>query len=132
MGCVAAHPSLFRIGEFAMNLMQKFWQDEAGVIVSTEIILIMMILVFGLIAGLVSLRDAVAQELGDTGLMVNTLDQSYSFSGNTNTVDNGAAVVNASTPSSLFVDLTDENNVDVTDQAPAGLDLITPLGNQEG
>ena len=115
-----------------MNLMQKFWQDEAGVIVSTEIILIMMILVFGLIAGLVSLRDAVAQELGDTGLMVNTLDQAYSFSGNTNTVDNGAAVVNASTPSSLFVDLTDENNIDVTDQAPAGLDLITPLGNQEG
>jgi Flp pilus assembly pilin Flp len=132
MGCVAAHPSLFRIGEFAMNLMQKFWQDEAGVIVSTEIILIMMILVFGLIAGLVSLRDAVAQELGDTGLMVNTLDQSYSFSGNTNTVDDGGDTVNASTPSSLFVDLTDENNVDVTDQAPAGLDLITPLGNQEG
>ena len=115
-----------------MKLMQKFWMDEAGVIVSTEIILVLMILVFGLIAGMVSLRDAVSQELGDAGLMVNTLDQSYSFSGNTNTVDDGGATVNASTPSSTFTDLVDENNIDVTDMAPAGLDLITPLGNVEG
>ena len=97
--------------------------DEAGVIVSTEIILVLMILVFGLIAGMVSLRDAVAQELGDTGVMVNSLNQSYSFEGNTNTVDGNATAV---TPASVFADLTDENNVDVADEEPAGLSLEAP------
>lgn len=115
-----------------MNLMQKFWQDEAGVIVSTEIILIMMILVFGLIAGLVSLRDAVAQELGDTGLMVNNLNQSYSFSGNTNTVVQSGNNINAATPASAWTDLIDENNTDSSDEAPQGLSLVQPQGAVEG
>lgn len=106
-----------------MNLMRQFWQDEAGVIVSTEIILVMMLLVFGLIAGMASLRDAVAQELGDTGLMVNSLNQTYSFLGNTNTVD---STINAATPSSNFADLLDENNADTTVQEPAGLSLVAP------
>ena len=107
-----------------MNLMQKFWMDEAGVIVSTEIILVMMLLVFGLIAGMASLRDAVAQELGDTGLMVNSLNQTYSFEGNTNLVDGNA---NAAAPASLFNDLLDENNADTTNEEPAGLSLEAPL-----
>ena len=107
-----------------MKLMQKFWMDEAGVIVSTEIILIMMIAVFGLIAGLVSLRDAVAQELGDTGVMVNSLNQTYSFEGNTNSVDGN---VTAATPSSLFADQLDENNADTTAEEPAGLSLEAPV-----
>jgi Flp pilus assembly pilin Flp len=111
-----------------MNLMRQFWQDEAGVIVSTEIILVMMLLVFGLIAGMVSLRDAVAQELGDTGVMVNSLSQTYSFLGNTNTVD---ATVNAATPSSLFNDQLDENNTDVTGDEPAGLSLVAPAAAAE-
>jgi len=106
-----------------MNLMQKFWMDEAGVIVSTEIILVMMILVFGLIAGMASLRDAVAQELGDTGTMVNSLNQTYSFEGNTNTVD---AAVTAATPASLFADRLDENDADTTGEEPAGLSLEAP------
>lgn len=104
-----------------MNLMRQFWQDEAGVIVSTEIILIMMLLVFGLIAGMVSLRDAVAQELGDTGTMVNSLNQTYSFLGHTNTATN---VINAATPSSSFADLLDENNVDTAGQPTEGMSLI--------
>ncbi|NQV27860.1 MAG: hypothetical protein HQ518_26215 [Rhodopirellula sp.] len=111
-----------------MNLMRQLWQDEAGVIVSTEIILIMMILVFGMIAGLVSFRDAVTQELADTGLMVNTLNQSYSFSGNTNT----SGALNAQTPASVFTDETDLN--DTNPQAtgvPEGISLVTPAGAPE-
>lgn len=110
-----------------MNLMRQLWQDEAGVIVSTEIILVLMILVFGLIAGMVSLRDAVTQELGDTGVMVNKLDQSYSFSGNQNT----AATVNALTPASTYADSVDVNNLDATGVAPAGLSLVAPAATVE-
>ncbi len=110
-----------------MNLMRQLWQDEAGVIVSTEIILVLMILVFGLIAGMVSLRDAVTQELADTGLMVNELNQSYSFTGNQNTA--GAAGVNAQTPSSVFADNTDINDGgDTAATLPAGVSISAPAG----
>jgi len=105
-----------------MNLMRQLWQDEAGVIVSTEIILVLMILVFGLIAGMVALRDGVAQELADAGQMVNSLNQSYSFLGHTFTTET-PAVVTASTPSSLFADLEDDNNDDNLNAAADGLSL---------
>jgi Flp pilus assembly pilin Flp len=103
-----------------MNLMRQFWQDEAGVVVSTEIILVMMLLVFGLIAGMAALRDQVAQELADTGVMVGSLNQSYSFLGNTNTVD---ATLNGATPSSSFADQADENDTDSNSNEPTGLSL---------
>jgi len=107
-----------------MNLMNRLWQDEAGVIVSSEIILIMMILVFGLIAGLVSFRDQVTQELADTGQMVGSLDQSYTFTGNTNTANGGE---NAETPGSQNIDTTDENDtITAADEQPEGIDLNTP------
>ena len=111
-----------------MNLMSKLWQDEAGVIVSTEIILVLMILVFGIIAGMVALRDQVTQELADTGAMIGNLSQTFSFTGNTNT--NGGNV-NAITPSSQFVDTLDENdalNNGGTGNPPEGISLHLPAG----
>jgi hypothetical protein len=122
MNRVASQPNRHFLGEFAMNLMRQFLQDEAGVVVSTEIILVMMLLVFGLIAGMAALRDQVAQELADTGVMVGSLNQSFSFLGNTNTVD---ATVDAATPSSLFVDQLDENDSDTTGNEPTGLSLVS-------
>lgn len=107
-----------------MNLMKNLWLDEAGVIVSTEIILVVMILVFGLIAGMVSLRDQVTQELGDTGAMVGALSQTFAFSGNTNAIG-GAA--NAETPSSTFVDSLDINDAtSATGAAPTGISVVLP------
>lgn len=109
-----------------MKLMSKLWQDEAGVIVSTEIILVLMILVFGAIAGMVALRDQVNQELGDTGLMIGSLSQTYAFTGNSNNGDLTAA--NAETPSSTFVDNEDLNDgVDTDATAPGGILLELPV-----
>jgi len=106
-----------------MNLMNRLWQDEAGVIVSSEIILIMMILVFGLIAGLVSFRDQVTQELADTGQMVGSLDQSYTFTGNTNT----AGTPNATTPGSQNIDTTDVNDtITAAETQPEGININAP------
>ena len=61
--------------------MKKFWSDEAGFIVSAELVLIATILVLGMIVGLVSVRDQVVQELGDIALAIGFINQSYSFSG---------------------------------------------------
>jgi hypothetical protein len=61
--------------------MMKLWNDEAGFIVSAELVLIATILVLGMIVGLVSVRDQVVQELGDIALAIGVINQSYSFSG---------------------------------------------------
>lgn len=61
--------------------MKNFWNDEAGVIVSAEIVLVATILVLGMIVGLVELQTAVVAELGDLSVAFGNLDQSYLTSG---------------------------------------------------
>jgi hypothetical protein len=108
-----------------MTLFQKLYNDTAGVAVSTEIILLMMILVFGLIAGNVSLRDAVNQEAADTGLAINNINQSYSYAGNTIA---GVGTV----AGSEFADESDENDgTDTTGSEPAGLSIEAPIPSAE-
>lgn len=102
-----------------MKLLRKLIDDQNGLAVSTEIVLLMMILVFGVIGGNVSLRDAVNQEAADTGLAINNIDQSYSYAG----VMIGTDTVAGST----FDDNSDINDgADVAGAAPAGLSLVLP------
>lgn len=108
-----------------MSLLYRLRDDEHGIAVSTEIILLMMILVFGVIAGNVSLRDAVNQEAGDTGLAINNINQSYSYAGNTIA---GVGTV----AGSEFVDLSDVNDgADAAGAAPAGLSVVAPNASSE-
>ena len=62
-------------------MFRKLWNDEAGFIVSAELVLIATILVIGMIVGLVSIRDQVVQELADVAAAISQINQSYSFSG---------------------------------------------------
>ncbi|TWT39608.1 Flp family type IVb pilin [Blastopirellula retiformator] len=64
-----------------MQLVKRLWNDEAGFIVSTELILIATIVVIGLIVGLASVRDAVTSELSDVAGAIQDLDQSYTIWG---------------------------------------------------
>lgn len=64
-----------------MKMVSKLWMDEAGFIVSSELVLLATIVVIGLIAGLATVRDQVVTELGDVADAVSEIDQSYSFAG---------------------------------------------------
>ena len=44
-------------------MMSKLWKDEAGFLVSAELIFVATILVIGLVTGLVAVRNAVTSEL---------------------------------------------------------------------
>ena len=77
-GCVPRFLTFLYMGDCSM---MKLWNDEAGFIVSAELVLIATILVLGMIVGLVSVRDQVVQELGDIALAFGVINQSYSFSG---------------------------------------------------
>lgn len=61
--------------------MKSLWNDESGVILSAEIVLVGTILVLGMIVGLVELQCAVVGELSDLSSAFGNLSQSYQLSG---------------------------------------------------
>lgn len=63
------------------EMLKSIWNDEAGVVISAELVLIGTILVIGMIVGLVELQCAVVGELSDLGDAIGNLDQSYVTSG---------------------------------------------------
>jgi len=64
-----------------MKLLRQIWKDEAGFVVSTELVLVATILVIGMVVGLATVRDAVVQELEDVALAIGNINQSYTYSG---------------------------------------------------
>lgn len=80
--------------------------------------LIITILGIGMIVGLTTLRNAVVQELADTGAAINNVNQSYSYS----------AVVghDSSTAGSQFLDLVDF--CDDGDVSGGGADCVLIAG----
>jgi hypothetical protein len=107
-------------------MLRALWQDEAGFVITSELLLIVTILVIGLIVGLVVVRDAVVQELGDVAAAIGALDQSYQFNGTTsNCVTQGAF-----TNGGQFTDIRDVCDPEA-DNAPNGV-LITLTPSPEG
>ena len=88
-------------------MLFALWDDEDGVILSAELVLIGTILILGMIVGLVGLQTAVVAELSDLGNSFGNLDQSYQTSGVTSLKFNG---VRASTAGSSFFDSPDSND----------------------
>jgi len=62
-------------------MMKQLWNDEAGFLVSAELVLVATILVIGVISGLLSVRDAVITELADVGGAIGSINQSFALRG---------------------------------------------------
>ena len=62
-------------------MFNKLWNDEAGVIISAELVLVLTICVLGVIVGLSSVVVAVNEELQDTAHAIGVLNQSFGFTG---------------------------------------------------
>ena len=62
------------------KIVNRFWNESDGAIVSAEIMLVASILVIGVIVGLKSVRDSVVTELADVAQALANIDQSYSYS----------------------------------------------------
>ena len=91
-----------------MNMLTRFWNDEAGFVVSSELVLIGTILVLGVVVGLATVRDQVVQELGDLALAIANINQSYSFSGVTGHTSSVAGSIFADEPD--FCDETTDDS----------------------
>ena len=64
-----------------IRVLKHLWRNEAGFIVSAELVLISTVLVIGIMAGLSCVQKAVVQELNDVGAAFTSIDQGYSYSG---------------------------------------------------
>lgn len=62
-------------------MLQQLLNDDAGFIVSAELVLIATMLVIGLIVGLSEVQHAIVSELNDVADAIGELNQCYSFSG---------------------------------------------------
>lgn len=107
-----------------MKLFQRLWNDEAGFVISTELALVATLLVIGLIVGLDTIRVAVVQELGDIGMAIGQLNQSYTY----------AAITghSAATAGSDYLDESDLCDAGDQAQLPPGCITIQDQPDEEG
>ena len=60
------------------NLIKQLWNDEAGIVLSAELVFVASIAGIGMIVGLSAARDGVTSELADVGDAVTEYNQGYS------------------------------------------------------
>jgi hypothetical protein len=82
--------------------------DEAGFIVSAELVLIFTLVFCGVAVGVAVVRDALVQELGDVAEAIGALDQSYNFRSVTAGLEAGGGANHASCAGSGFNDEEDD------------------------
>lgn len=71
--------------------MRKFFNDEAGFVVSSELVLVLTIAVLGMVVGLTAVRDSISQELVDLSDAFGAVNQSYNVSGVSKAKNGGKA-----------------------------------------
>lgn len=86
-------------------MFNKLWQDEHGVILSAELVLVASILTLGMVVGMVELQCAVMAEVQDIAEAFGNLNQSYTVSGFTSS--KGANQFKARTHGAKYSDSVD-------------------------
>lgn len=64
-----------------MTLAAKLLNDEAGFLISAELILISTVLILGMIVGLTEVRHAINNELLDVAFAFDCVNQGYRYDG---------------------------------------------------
>ena len=91
-------------------MLRKLMNDEAGFIVSAELVLIFTLVFCGVAVGMSVVRDSLVQELGDVAEAIGALNQSYSF--RSVTAADSAGGNHATCSGSGFADQTDDCDCD--------------------
>lgn len=62
-------------------MLKSIWLDEGGAVLSSELILLTVILVIGLSVGMVAVRDAIDAQFVELALSIAAIDTSFSYDG---------------------------------------------------
>lgn len=66
-------------GASMRSQLSQLWDDESGLVHSTESVLFGTLLLIGSIAGMVTVRDTIGTEFGDLATALMDIDHSYSY-----------------------------------------------------
>ena len=100
------------------NLINRFYHDEAGFVVSAELVLVSTITILALVVGLSEVAFGINGELEDVGAAFGSLNQSFCMSGfSTNSCGKNVHVAG-----SCFTDHVDlcDNQHDIQSSMPTG------------
>lgn len=64
-----------------MSTLTRLWNDEAGFVISTELVLVATILVLSMIVGMKKISSQVLAEMSDVANAIGFLNQSYYYDG---------------------------------------------------
>ena len=62
-------------------MLRKLWQDDAGFVLSAELVLVLTIAVLAMIVGLSSVAVAINTELNDLSSAFGNISQTYAYTG---------------------------------------------------
>jgi len=98
------------------NLLSKLWKDDAGFLISTEMLFIAVLLILGLIAGWAAVRAALITEYVELAGAIIALNESYTWPSVSVTSGGnaGSTAIDASPATPIVV------NVDTAGNPPAG------------
>ena len=102
-------------------MLTDFYSDEAGFVVSTELVLVATILVLGLIVGLSEIQHAIVSELNDISDATGNVNQSFWYTGFSQDKQAGTQGYSSYTRGSGGRDTTDDcddNQCDITCDIP--------------
>ncbi len=71
--------------------MRKLFNDEAGFVVSAELVLVLTIAVLGMVVGLTAVRDSISQELVDLSDAFGAVNQTFNVVGISKAKNSGKA-----------------------------------------
>ena len=100
-------------------MFKKFWNDESGVIISAELVLVLTIAVLAMVVGLSEVAVAVNTELNDFSNAIGSLNQSFAVTGFSGTTQ-GSTKVKSTTGGSRWADTTDDCDVNSSCDIVAG------------
>ncbi|MFO0800804.1 MAG: hypothetical protein U0804_25335 [Gemmataceae bacterium] len=63
------------------RLLRRLWDDDDGVVLSVELLLILAVIVFGMIPGVVALRNSLIASMATTGNMLSSITPTFTYSG---------------------------------------------------
>ncbi len=106
------------------TLFRRLWDDDRGAVISSELVLVLGILVFGLIPGLVALRNSVNAALATIGNFLGRITPSFTYSGYAIVPVGGISTV--AIVGGLQVDYTTAIQLEASQTVPEDTDFLYP------
>jgi len=109
-------------------MLKKLWNDEAGLIISAELALVLTIGVLAMVVGLSEVAVAVNTELNDISNAIGSLNQSYAYTG---FCAHGNGKLKSQTAGSAFHDAFDDCDLNTSCDLVGGANSYASEGHNK-